>query len=299
MIAGLISGSFYILQFKSLGPFAQKPQSEGVVAGAVCEETGQLSKEWLLKYFSTENECDTAVGGAEGDPDKDALRNVYEQVFDTDPTNQDTDGDGQFDGIELAFYHNPKGEGYIQMQTAPLDNMIESLGPEYEQFTEVNIQKKVEEFLDPAREIALDFPNDNELVIVGENSRSSFEKYYEDTKQIKVSEEADLALVQGELFNLSEDQLNELINKLQAKTKILMQTPVPSDIMDLHKLRIASYRAGIRMFELIRDSYNPDINDQQFWSDLFYQIVAVKQASTLELFAWKQMYDSLREKGEL
>lgn len=300
VLAGLGAGVFYLLKFQGIGPFAEKPESQGQVAGIACK-SGKLPKDWLLKYFNTDNECDPAVGGAEGDPDSDSLLNQEELLFASNPTNPDTDGDGEMDGAEVLFNRNPNGEGELNIveDSAATDDYLKSLGPEYEKFTEANIRKDLEAMFQPNREIVLDPPDDKELIITNQNDRAGFEKYYEDTKDLKYADEVELVKVYNSLFALSPEELNQFIDKLRAVETILKQTPVPSTIVDIHRLRIAQLRTGIRMYELVRDNYEPNSPNSQFWADYFYQVVAVEEATTLEIIAWKEMFDMLKAQGGL
>lgn len=290
-VAGSGLLGFYLYQKSQ-----SKPKAQGGVAGA---KSSQLPKEWLLKYFGTDNENDAKVGGPSGDPDDDGLVNLEEYQFGTNPLNPDTDGDGAADGFEIAFGQNPNGEGELQLSQQSAEEYLKSLGKDYEQFSQENIQKQVEELFQPDREIVLDLPADSELKIINKNDKEAFEKYYEDTKALGAAEELDLQNIQNNLFDLSDAEFDAYINKLDATIKVLKDTPVPSEIVNIHKLKIAGLRAGIRMFELVRDSYQAGAENRQFWADFFYQTVAAKEANDLELATWHEIGQMLKDQGGL
>lgn len=298
VLAGLGAGVFYLMKFQGVGPFAEKPKSQALVAGATCVP-GKLPQEWLLKYFNTDNECDPKVGGAEGDPDTDGLPNLEELAFDTGPANPDTDGDGVYDGSEVAFNKNPKGEGYLQVSQQTAEDYLKSLGPEYERFSEVNIEKELANLFQPDKGVVLELPEDGELVVMYKNDEEAFKKYYEATKDLGATEEQEIATIQNSLFELNPEELEHYIAKLQATIQVLKETPVPSEIINIHKFKIAGLRAGIRIFELIRDNYQPDSANHQFWSDFFAQAVLVQQAEAMEVLAWQTLEDNLQESGDL
>lgn len=287
------SGAFGFYSYGRFDGSSAKQQ----VAGT--STTQILPKEWLQKYFHIDDENDVAVGGASGDPDDDILSNFEEYTLGTDPTNPDTDGDGSYDGEEVAFNKNPNGDGPIQISQASAEEYISKLGPEYQQFSQENIKKQVEEFFQPNREIVLDLPDDKDLILTNDNDKAGFEKYYEDTKAVGAAEEQDIQKIQDGLFDLPQNDLQNFIDKLQAQKKILYQTPVPSEIVNIHKLKIAQINAGTKIFEIIRDNYRPDSDNQQFLSDFFYQSVAAQEAGTLELLAWKELFDKLKDQGGL
>ncbi len=291
-LAGVTVVGFYLY-----GKEAKPAIQSAKVAGTT--DTAQLPKDWLLKYFGTENENDPKIGGANADIDDDILTNEQEYLFGTDPTNRDTDGDGEPDGSEVAFAQNPNGEGELQYSDEAISSYIESLGPDYGEFTEESIQKEVENFFDPDREIVMDMPQDNELVIITQNDVPAFEKYYEATKDLGVTDDAENQKIQEGIFSLPPEEINSYIAQLRAIERILKDTPVPSQIVNIQKLKVATVRAGIRMYELVRDNYRGDDSGEQFWPDFFYQTVIAQQASAMELAAWNELGQKLQDQGGL
>lgn len=286
LAAGSFTAGLYFYQ-KSKEPKLEQ------VAGATEQS---LPADWLVKYFGTSDQNDPKVGGAEGDPDGDILTNINEYYFGTDPTNPDTDGDGAIDGEELAFGLDPNGPGELKASERS-DEYLRSLGPEFEQYTEANLTRTVEELVQPDRTVILEFPEDSELRLSAQNDLAAIEKYYEDTKDLILADEADKQQILENLFSMSDEELDRYIAKLEAIMKILKDTPVPSEIANIHKFRIAGITAGIRIFELIKLSYVPDSPNNQFWSDFFYQMVAAEQAGGLELLAWKEVAEKFKDQG--
>ncbi len=69
--------------------------------------------EWLEKYNVTLND----FIDAKRDSDNDGLSLLEEYEYHTDPTNDDTDGDGYVDGTEVANGYSPSGEGLMDTNT--------------------------------------------------------------------------------------------------------------------------------------------------------------------------------------
>lgn len=291
LVAGITAAGFYLYD-KS-----EEPKDSGSVAGTA--SAGTLPKDWLLKYFGTENENDQKVGGADGDPDGDVLTNYQEYIFGTDPANPDTDGDGIPDGTEFAFNLNPNGPGELVLSDDAAEQYLESLGPEYEEFTEENIQKEVEQFFGMDREIVLDLPQDFELKLIPQNDTPAIEKYFDETKALGLLDDAENEKIQNSIFSLTEGELDSYIAKLISIEKLLKQTSVPSEIVNIHKLKIAAVRGGIRLFELVRNNYQLSGETDQFWSDFLYQTMVVQQAATMEIAAWAELGKIIQDQGGL
>src|SRR3989344_2894277 len=293
LVAGTAAAGFYLY-----GKDKNNKQSE--VAGA--QASGTLSKDWLIKYFATDNENDPSVGGPYGDPDNDVLTNLQEYLFGSNPTIEDTDGDGEIDSFEVAFGRNPNGSGNLQVTETTKDYVRQYLaGKEGDaNFTEDKIKQQIEQMFKPDRAVVLDLPADRELKIISQNDVPAFEKYFEETKGLSTADDADLNDIQSRLFaGMSEEELNSYISRLQTTVALLKKTPVPSELLTVHKMKIAGLRSGVRMFELVRDNYNPNQPSEQFWSIFFYQIMAAEQAGILESVAWAEIGQILKDQGGL
>ena len=148
------------------------------VKGAV--DSRILPKEWLMKYFLTDDMDAVAVNGPDGDPDGDTLSNYQEYLFGTDPTKDDTDGDGYIDGYELAFNLDPLGPGSLSadVENSYVKEFLVS-NEQYQDLAQDKILGQFEQLLQPDRAVVMDFPDDRELTITSDNSTEAFEKYHE------------------------------------------------------------------------------------------------------------------------
>jgi len=294
LVAGTAAAGFYLYEKEEADKTAR-------VAGTVTA-TSVLSKDWLMKYFANDNENDPSIGGPYGDPDNDVLTNLQEYLFGSNPTIEDTDGDGEIDSFEVAFGRNPNGPGDLQINDTTKDYVRQYLAgrEEYADFTEDKIKEQVEQMFKPDRAVVLDLPQDKELEIINQNDVAAFEKYFEETKGLSSADDTDLQNIQQRLFSdMTAEELDAYIAKLAVTIEVLKQTPVPSELLTIHKMKIAGLKSGVRMFELVRDNYNPAQPSEQFWSDFFYQIMAAEQAGILESVAWAEIGQRLKDQGGL
>jgi preprotein translocase subunit SecG len=96
-------------------PVKQFDPTKTPAENAKIREATELTSEWLLQNFSS-NDVDTkgnctniSVCGPTADPDSDGLNNLEEYMYDTDPLNPDTSGDGIADGDKVfVFEANPR-----------------------------------------------------------------------------------------------------------------------------------------------------------------------------------------------
>ena len=298
----LIYGGIIIFSLAAvLGGFAvynrSQKNSEKEVPSA-----SSLPKEWILKYFHTGNENDPLVGGAEGDPDGDMLANQLEYLYGTDPTAEDTDKDDVIDGLEVALGENPKGEGLLEITPQAQDYIDDYIASDerFADFTPENIEAQVAGLLQPEQEVVMDVPDDKDIKTNIRNDMSGFEEYYNTTNALTATTEAEQQDIYERLPDgMSAAEIDGYIARLEAAKKILLDTPVPSEIINIHKLKIAQINAGLKLFALARNDYKADSENQQFWHDAFYQISASEAASQLELAAWEQLGLKLKDVGGL
>ena len=286
--AALLSGGFFVYRQHH----KQAKQSTSAVQ--------TLPKGWVLKYFAVTGENDPKVGGPQGDPDGDLLSNYLEYMYHTNPTKEDTDKDGEIDGFEVAFGRNPTGPGDMVL-TAEAKNYVKDYianDQRLADFSEKKISEQVLGMLQPEKAVALDAPDDKELVVTNTNDVPAFEKYYDATNGLTSTTDWESQDITDRLPDgMTAEEIDGYIGKLSAVEKVLKQTPVPSQIINIHKLKIAQVRAGIRMFELVRDEYKQGYDNQRFWHDVFYQYSAAETANQLELAAWQELGLKLKDVG--
>lgn len=249
-------------------------------AGNAQENSGELPREWLVRYFGTDDENNARVGGSEGDPDEDILTNEQEFFFGTDPTNPDTLGDGQLDGVKVVAGINPVSGGPLyNLDYAKLaaDRFIETNNlPE---FKKENIEKQVLGLLNPPdpSKLQIDLPDPKTLKVSSDNSAGSAAKYMQDFSDIIAGFNFTEGDVQNLLNNESGQQggsisltdLYDTINKLR-------NISVPSDFLKFHQLHIAGLFASANILEINKlVDPNIDIEAQQSKIQEQYRNVAI------------------------
>ncbi|TSA46106.1 hypothetical protein D4R52_01160 [bacterium] len=259
-----------------------------------------LPKDWLLKYFGTDDVNNPKVGGPEGDMDGDFLTNCQEYAFGTNPMNPDTDKDGGLDGIEVAFGQNPNGAGELPMTQGALDYAKQVIfgDQNFQNFSEEKVTQKVNDTFQPDREVVLDMPADTDIILSTDNSKEAIEKYYNDSMALSASDGSESQDVQARLFNgMSQTEIDYYLKKMQTAEQLLREMPVPSELASAHKYKIAGMRAGIRIFELVRDNFNNGSPGQNFWADVFYQTTAAHTAALSMLSEWTAVAVKLKDMG--
>ena len=263
----------------------------------------RLPKYWVQKYFGTTDANDPRIGGDDGDPDGDILTNYQEYLYATDPNQEDTDGDGELDSYEVAFNQNPNGPGELVLTIQAKDyvNDLIKNQPDYQEFSQDSILGEVKKMFDPDRAVVLDLPEDHDIIITKDNSIASIEKYFEETKGLMRADETYTEDISANLVDgsgVNNAAAEDALKQLRAYIDVLKKTPVPEQLLPIHKYKIAAFRAGVRMYELVRDDYKPDSeNNDQFYKDFFYQVMAAEQAADLELAAWRETGLKLKDMG--
>ncbi|OGE76996.1 MAG: hypothetical protein A3C85_04785 [Candidatus Doudnabacteria bacterium RIFCSPHIGHO2_02_FULL_48_21] len=292
----------FIIALATASAFYFFSKNAGNADNQTANSTGPrtLPKSWLVKYFLTEDENAPHVGGPASDPDNDVLSNYLEYMYGTDPTKEDTDNDGEIDSFEVAFGRNPNGEGMLALGASQKDLIKDYIASseKLSDFTEEKVLGEIQEMFNPDQQVALDLPQDREIILTKQNDVPAFEKYYNETKDLTaVAEDEGGAIAQRLFDNMTDEEINVYIARLEAAQQTLLQTPVPAQIVNIHKLKIAGLRAGIKLFELARDNYQPGVEDKQFWSDIFSQMVAIQQSEDLELATWRELGLKLKDTG--
>lgn len=299
------AGIFFVVLAAGAGIYFYSQKSEPKTSKVAAEQkTRSLPQEWLVKYFLTEDENAPHVGGPDGDPDGDILTNHQEYLYGTNPTMEDTDDDGDIDSYEVAFGNNPNGTGELAIPQPAKDYIKDYIknNEKFSDITEDNILAEVKSLFMPDQQVVMDFPEDKEIITINKNDVPAFEKYYDDTVGLVIATPQEAADIELRLTEgMTAEEIDRYIEKLEAAIKILKATPVPSQIVNIHRLKIAGLRAGVRMFEMVRDDYRPaeDIANEQFWPDLFYQITIIQTADAMEIEAWRELGLKLKDVGGL
>ena len=297
----LVIISLVVVAVIAAGGFYYSKNSNNNADETVSELPSVLPSAWLIKYFGHDDENSEEIGGARGDPDGDILTNQQEYLFGTDPTNMDTDGDGEIDGFEVAFGSNPLGDGEWELTPQAqryVDNLISSR-EEYQGLSRESVLGAVNEIFQPELEVVFDLPSDQEMQISANNSVDDFEKYFQITKDM-FSDDLASQDVATRLFNgMSAEEIDLYVKKVQAVDVFMTQVEVPSELLDVHRYKVAGLRAGIRMLELARDNNDNGEFDQSFWPGFFHQSNIAQQAGIVELASWYSVAVKLRDTGGL
>jgi hypothetical protein len=281
IVAGASALGFYLYSSSS-----QKPGKSSAVAEV---KARTLPRDWLLKYFATDDENSLAVGGPEGDPDGDILTNEQEFFYGTDPTNPDTLGDGQLDGVKVAANINPLTGGPLNtLDYAKLaaDRVIEAYNvPE---FKRENIEKQVLGLLNPPDPAKLDvgLPDPKTLKVSNDNSMAAIDDYFQKfdkyTQDFDTSDQG----VQNILENPGlSDSAMTLANIYEAINS-LRNLSVPSDFLKVHQLHIAALFAAANILEINKTiDLTVDMELQKDKVQEQYRNVAIIQKINQELLA--------------
>lgn len=291
----------------SFGFFLYGKKEQKVVARALSPNAGLLPKEWLVKYFGTDDENNKLVGGPDADVDGDVLSNIQEFYYFTDPTNPDSDGDQKTDGAEVVLNTNPLGEG--ELYSTDLARKIADqflVTNQAEEFKEENIQKQVLGILSPPKpeDVKIVLPDQKSLRIVPETSTEEVAEYIEKMNKESYSLLTDPAAIQQLLDNpsgatgaLSLPEVYQTIDRLRV-------IAVPTDFVYFHQLHIAALFASANVLEVAK-SVDPNI-DQQAQSDKireqYYQVAVIQQIGQslrAELEKLKGKYKEVLEKYKI
>lgn len=241
-----------------------------------------LPANWLQKYFGTENEYDERVGGPDADPDNDILTNLQEFYFNTDPTNPDTDNDGQLDGAEVAVNSNPTGEGEIfstSYARSVADTFIEEHGL-YE-LKEENIQKQVLGILNPQdpEEVEIPFPDPATLKISNDVSIEAIGKYFQEIDAAGIELTQGIEQLQYILENPHSSDAAITLGRAHETIEKLRNIAVPTPFMHFHQLHVAALIAASKILEtqqIIDQSADPETQKDKL-SQQYYQVQVIEK----------------------
>ncbi len=290
VVAGITAAGFYLYE-------KSESKNSPAVAGATEAVSGLLPREWLLKYFGTEDENDPRVGGLDGDLDEDILTNEQEFFFGTDPTNPDTDGDGQYDGAEVAVNSNPLGEGELystEYAKQTVENFLET--NDLQEFKKENIEKQVLAILNPPNlaDVEINLPDPKTLKIINDSSSGAVDRYLQQANDaVRDLGLPDDLILQG-LDN--PEAANNLVNPALTYQAVnnLRQFPVPKELLYFHQLHIAALFAAANIME-IQKTIGPNADPEQEkgkYQEQYYQVTVIQKIE-MEL---QQEVNNLRQK---
>ncbi|MBI4363678.1 MAG: hypothetical protein HY545_02405 [Candidatus Doudnabacteria bacterium] len=255
-------------------------------ASSQYENSGLLPAAWLIKYFGTDRDGDPRIGGPDADPDEDLLTNYQEFYFGTDPGRRDTDGDGQYDGVEVAVNQNPTGPGELYATDYAkniADKFIEDNG--LEEFKEENIKKQVLGIMSPpeSQEVEVPLPDIRTLNVITDESPAAVANYIKELKGAIQGLTVDVAAFQ-EILNdpVGTDSLG-MTGQINASIDKLRMTPVPKPFLTFHQLHIAGLQAAARIFE-IEKTIDPNAELEKQKAQVqqeTYQIAVIQKANAL------------------
>src|SRR3989344_5017448 len=245
----------FIIALATASAFYFFSKNAGNADNQTANSTGPrtLPKTWLVKYFLTEDENAPHVAGPDGDPDDDVLTNLQEFYFGTDPTNPDSDGDGQMDGAEVALNSHPLGEGELYSTDYArkiADQYLEA--NDLPEFKRENIEKQLNELLTPPKpeDIQLQLDDEKILKVVRSSSPEDADKYL----SLLDEKSRDLA-ISPELIAQSLDAPNNPANPISPEgiyqaINELRKIEVPEDFLLLHQLHIAGLFSMAKIFQI-------------------------------------------------
>jgi len=254
----------------------------------VVETSGKklIPDSWLAQYFQTTNPDDLKIGGFFGDPDEDKLTNYQEYLYNTDPTNKDTDGDGYFDGTEVAYGTNPLGEGKRE-DNSNLQAMLRQQGIYY---TEDEVRKEFGSLANEDRAPYIQEIVDLNLRVSQDQSPQAVQNYLKQFVQTTAytnSETNDMAL--KTMFALSsKNEINLFVQNQQEVIDKLLEMEVPADFVESHQIQIKLNNAtlGIAKLALLRRQNGEEVNPINFWPEINYMLPLDVRLGTIreELF---------------
>lgn len=293
VLAGTVAVGFYLFEKSEKNNLSNEAQAQST-----------LPASWLIKYFGTDNENDPRIGGVDADPDGDVLTNWQEFYFNTDPTNPDTDNDGQWDGAEVAFNSNPTGEGELyntDYARSVADRFIEQY--RLDELKEENIKSQVLGILNPldSEKIEIPFLDAKLLNLTTDISNQAVEKYLTELRTVGGDLGGGNDLLLKAIENPQSVDLTILLGQTYETIDRLRNTQVPIPFLNFHQLHIAALSAAARILE-ISQTLNPLADpaiQQDKLSQQYYQVQVIEKIQTFldaETLRLKDQYNEVIEK---
>lgn len=245
--------------------------------------TCSLPKDWVIKYFATDNQYDPKVGGGDGDPDEDILSNCQEYFYGTDPTNPDTMGSGQLDGAKVVMGLNPL-DGKAMGELAYVEQAANRFSDLYQipELKKENVKSQVLGLLNPPDPATLDvgLPDPSTLKVISDNSISLIYDYLSKLQKYTDNFDSNELTIQDIMDNPGTPTSQATLANVYEIINVLREMPVPSDLLKFHQLHIAFLYATANIME-INKTIDPNIDfvEQQAKVQDMYHNVAIIEKS--------------------
>jgi hypothetical protein len=271
-----------------------KLTSRGQIQSATTQQDAESAERipgwWYQEHFGAST-CEQDACRLESDPDVDKLTNAQEYFYSSNPMKQDTNGNGNTDGQDVAFGYAPSKPGKVTFDEAGSDDSIvgESL------LFNDEIKDVIVNMTDLSKS-AMPEVNEAELVITDNNTQDGFIDY-----MLKMDEISKKFHAAGQYAGLSEQikmQNPTVIGNLKLSAIQIAneykKVPVPSDALQLHKYQIGLWSLVPSVIETptgvdsINSLYEEGINR---WFDSVQSMIAINQKIYVEIVKLRTKYE--------
>ncbi|PIR97252.1 MAG: hypothetical protein COT91_02455 [Candidatus Doudnabacteria bacterium CG10_big_fil_rev_8_21_14_0_10_41_10] len=253
-------------------------QTEGEQKLASSEKV-ELPEEWLSIYFTQDQLEDEELTGFDKDPDGDGLLNYQELVNGTNPTAKDTDNDGIFDGIEVAYESDPLIYNYFNIESTPMSKARSAGAITGELATEGLFEiEEMEETFQINRPLVLPEIPDSKINIV-ESTAETRQTYAVGLSEAlsELSKGGFEEQFSGLFSAVTQEQIAPLKSMTDAVTVNLYKLKIPANFVFAHKNRIIFFGAVKKIAEAQEQIIKDPENSYPVWGEIIYQsrIIAI------------------------
>ena len=200
------------------------------------------------------------------DQDQDGLTDKMESLYHTNPTQADTDGDGTNDGDEIAAGRNPllAGDDAVKPPTGNevsdsssyTDQYLATL-PESVSRDQVINKDALDSFVSSHRGELIPSVEPDSITVSNETGAAAVKQYFLDISSVSNASiisvtSADIeAAFQLDFQQQDPEIMKKLIAALEQNIAVYEQTPVPSDVRDIHERLLALNYALLNNVKLL------------------------------------------------